>query len=142
MLEYLLNGWTRALSDVTDGRTDVTDGRVGPSVAVTTLADRRQFARSHFDGDTCLGTDGCNIRRGSERARAIGGASAHGCRRGARGYGGGGYKLTLQQFYFSNISSRLAPCPSTPSPLCKELWCGSLALKLVGGGLCPLLFVR
>jgi hypothetical protein len=30
MLEYLLNGRTRALSDVTDGR-------VGPSVAVTTL---------------------------------------------------------------------------------------------------------
>jgi hypothetical protein len=32
MLEYLLNGWTRALSDVTDGR-------VGLSVAVTTLPD-------------------------------------------------------------------------------------------------------
>jgi hypothetical protein len=28
-----------------------------------------------------------------------------------------------------------APCPSTPSALCKELWCESLAFKLVGGAL-------
>jgi hypothetical protein len=35
MLEYLLNGRTRALSDVTDGR-------VGPSVAVTTLPLRER----------------------------------------------------------------------------------------------------
>jgi hypothetical protein len=39
-------------------------------------------------------------RRVRERARAAGGAGARGSRRGARGYGGGGYKLPLPQLYF------------------------------------------
>jgi hypothetical protein len=52
--------------------------------------DGRRFARSHCDGDTCLGTDGCDIGRGPEQARVVGRASARGCQRGARGYEGGG----------------------------------------------------
>jgi hypothetical protein len=55
-------------------------------------ADERRFARSHCGGDTCLGADGCDIGRKPERARAAGEVGAHGCRRGASGYGGKGYK--------------------------------------------------
>jgi hypothetical protein len=46
--------------------------------------------------------------------------------------------------FFANLFSRSAPCPSTPSTLCKELWCGRLALKLVrgGGGFLFLLYFR
>jgi hypothetical protein len=39
-----------------------------------------------------FGADGCNIRRGTERARTGIGMGACGCQRGACGYGGGGYK--------------------------------------------------
>jgi hypothetical protein len=105
-------------------------------------ADGRRFSRSHYDGDMCLGTDGCDIGRGPERARAIGDAGARGCRKGARGYGAGGINKPSDNFIFANLSSRSTPCSNTPNALCKELWCGRLALKLVGGGLCPLLFVR
>jgi hypothetical protein len=53
-------------------------------------ADGRQFARSHCDRNTCLGANGCDIRRGPERVHVVGGAGARGYRRGARGYRGGG----------------------------------------------------
>jgi hypothetical protein len=62
--------------------------------------EERQFACSHCNGDTSLGADGCDIGRGPERERAAGGAGARGYQRGARGYRGGGYKLTLPLLYF------------------------------------------
>jgi hypothetical protein len=46
----------------------------------------------------------------------------------------GDIKKPSHYFFFANLSSRSAPCPSTPNALCKELWYGRLALKLVGGG--------
>jgi hypothetical protein len=67
------------------------------------------------------------------------------CYRGGRAHsasGAGSINKSSPYFIFANLSSRSAPCPSMPSALCKELWCGRLALKLVEGGLCPLLFVR
>jgi hypothetical protein len=39
-------------------------------------------------------------RTGATSGAGCRGAGARGCRRGARGYGGGGYKLTLPQLYF------------------------------------------
>jgi hypothetical protein len=82
---------------------------------------------SHCGGNTCLGADGCDIGRGPERAHAA-------AERVHAATGAGGIKKPSHYFFFANLSSRSAPCPSTPSTLCKELWYGRLVLKLVGGG--------
>jgi hypothetical protein len=81
--------------------------------------------RSHCDGDTCLGVDGRVLQGGRAHAGAKGAHAATGA---------GGINYPSNNIFFANLFYRSAPCPSTPNVLCKELWCGRLALKLVGGG--------
>jgi hypothetical protein len=63
-------------------------------------------------------------------------------RRAHAATGAGGINYPSNNIFFANLFSRSAPCPSTPNALCKELWCGRLALKLVGGGFVCLLSFR
>jgi hypothetical protein len=74
---------------------------------------------------TGAGPNGCVLQGGWTHAGAEGAHAATGA---------GGINYPSHNFLFANLFSRSAPCPSTPSTLCKELWCGRLALKLVGGG--------
>jgi hypothetical protein len=81
-------------------------------------------------------------RRVRERARVAGGRAHVGAEGAHAATGAGGINYPSHNFIFANLFSRSAPCPNTPNALCKELWCGRLALKLVGGGLCSLLSFR
>jgi hypothetical protein len=67
--------------------------------------------------------------------RVLQGGRAHAGAEGTHAAtGAGGINYPSHNFIFANLFSRSAPCPSTPSALCKELWCGRLAPPLGGGG--------
>jgi hypothetical protein len=110
-------------------------GRVGPGANTMSSHGRKAIRAQPLRW-------GHVSRRGRvrQRARARTGAYCRGGRAhmGAEGAhvatGAGGINYPSHNFIFANLFSRSAPCPSTPSALCKELWCERLALKLVEGG--------